>query len=163
MNSTQQDSLANSETKWPTCSMLMWGTFGTKTPAERRYVVRSCVAGGIVLVLFVFASFMHFRPRPIMVRSVLVAVGLLLTYIALEFRRYLYQLDELARRMQMEAMACTYLTGFVIAAWLGVLWPFSQFLVHWPYKPMLLFMVPFLYFLLEPVRAGWLYYLSRRY
>jgi hypothetical protein len=163
MDPVQQDSLANSETKWPTCSMLMWGTFGTKTPAERRYVFRSCAAAGAVLALFLIAKVMHFQPRPIVLRVVLIAVGLLMTYIALEFRRYLYQLDELARRMQMEAMACTYITGFVMAAWMGILWPFSSFLVHWQYKPTVLFMIPFLYFLLEPVRAGWLYYLSRRY
>ncbi len=98
-----------------------------------------------------------------MIRLLLIAVACLITYIAWEFRRYLHQLDELARRMQLEAMACTYITGFVIAAWLGVLWPFSHFLVNWPYKPTVLFMIPFLYFLLEPVRAGWLYYLSRHY
>jgi len=143
--------------------MLLWGTFGTKTPAERRYVMRSCIAGGAVLAIVLFALAMHFRPRPIMVRIVCIAFGSLITYIAWEFRRYLYQLDELARRMQMEAMACTYITGLVMAAWLAVLWPFSHFLVHWPYKPMLLFLIPFLYFLLEPIRAGWLYYLSRRY
>lgn len=163
MNTAQQNSPANSEAKWPTSSMLLWGTFGTKTPAERRYVLRSCIAAGAVLVLLVVAFAIHFRPRPIAIRVVLIAVGCLFTYIAWEFRRYLYQLDELARRMQLEAMACTYITGLVVAAWLGVLWPFSHFLVHWPYKPTVLFMIPFLYFLLEPIRAGWLYYLSRRY
>lgn len=163
MNPIHESSLANAEAKWPTRSMLLWGTFGTKSPAERRYIVRSCIAAGAGLAILLFAAAMHFRPRPIMVRVVMLATGSVLTYMAWEFRRYLYQLDELARRMQMEAITCTYLTGFVIAAWLGVLWPFSHFLVHWPYKPTVLFTIPFLYFVLEPIRAGWLYYLSRRY
>lgn len=159
----QQNSLANSESKWQTCSILFWGTFGARGPAERRYIVRSCTAAGIVLALVFVSLAMHFHPKPLMARVVMIATGFLVTYIAWEFRRYLYQLDELARRLQMESMACTYLTGFVIAAWLGALWPFSHFLVHWPYKPTILFLIPFLYFLLEPVRAAWLYYLSRRY
>ena len=89
--------------------------------------------------------------------------GIVITLIALEFRRYLSQIDELARRMQLEAMAWTYLTGFVVAAWLGVAAAFSQTIAHWAFRPAVLLVIPYLFFLLEPVRAGWLYYLSRRY
>ena len=34
---------------------------------------------------------------------------------------------------------------------------------RWAFKPEVLLLMPYLFFLLEPVRAGWLYYLSRRY
>jgi hypothetical protein len=78
-------------------------------------------------------------------------------------RRYLMALDELARRMQFEAMAWTYLTGMVLAVWLATLAPLSHTLLYWDYRQTLLLLLPFAYMLLEFVRAGWLYILSRRY
>jgi len=164
MHTEHQEPLAHSEnSRWPTCAMLFWGTFGTKSPAERRYVMRSIFAAAVVMVWVVLTFTDHFPPNPIVMKITLLATGVLITYIAWELYRYLNQLDELARRMQLEAIAWTYLTVFVAAAWLGVLAPFSHFLMHWPFKPSLLTAIPFLYFLLEPVRAVWLYVLSRRY
>ena len=108
---------------------------------------------------------MHLRPKIISATTVLVA-GCVISYIAWESRRYLAHLDELGRRMQLEAMAWTYITGFVLAAWFGVLVVFLALFGHLPthgfFKGLLL-VSPFFYFLLEPIRAGWLYYLSRRY
>jgi hypothetical protein len=109
------------------------------------------------------AKFAHFRPKPVFLSVTTLVGGIAITFIALEFRHYLSEIDELARRMQLEAMAWTYLTGLVVAAWLGVAGAFSQTIAHWAFKPEVLLMIPYLYFLLEPVRAGWLYYLSRRY
>jgi len=164
MNTDHQEQLAHSEnSRWHTCAILFWGTFGTKSPAERRYVMRSIFAATVVMVLVVLTFSDRFPPKPIVMKITLLATGALITYIAWELYRYLSQLDELARRMQMEAITWTYLTGFVAAAWIGVLAPFSHFLMHWPYKPSLLTLIPFLYFVLEPVRAVWLYVLSRRY
>jgi len=108
---------------------------------------------------------MHLRPK-IITSTIVFLAAFSISYIAWELRRYLTQLDELARRMQLEAIAWTYVTGFVLAAWFGVLLTvlalFSHSSSHWPFKALLL-ASPFLYFLLEPIRAGWLYYLSRRY
>jgi len=161
MESEYQEQLANSQ--WSTFATLFWGTLGTKTPAERRYKTRTCLAAGVLICWVVFALAVHFRPKPMIFVITDLLWGTVITYIAWELRRYLFTLDELARRMQFEAMAWTYLTGFVLAAWLGVLAPFSHTLMHWPFKQSLLLLSPFFYFLLEPVRAGWLYYLSRRY
>jgi hypothetical protein len=165
MNSEHEEDLANAEnSRWPTSAMLLWGTFGTKSPAERRYLIRVCIAAAVTACwLIPFALAKHFRPAPILGSTTSLGVGVLITYVAWEFRRYLLALDELARRMQLEAMAWTYLTGFVVAAWLGPLALLSHTLAHWPLNARLLLLSSFFYFLLEPVRAGWLYYLSRRY
>ena len=164
MHTENRNSLPNAQkSQWPVRPILFWGTFGTKSPAERRYLMRAClamiVAAGWILVML---------NAPLNSKSILLPIsavlaGSVITFIAWELRRYLLQLDELARRLQLEAIAYTYLTGFVLAAWMGVLAPFSHTLMHWPYKPGFLLLSPFLYFLLEPIRSGWLYYLSRRY
>jgi hypothetical protein len=161
MKSESEEQCADSQ--WSAFSTLFWGTLGTKTPAERRYKTRTFLAAGSLLCWVLFAFVVHFRPKPMIFVITDLSWGTVITYIAWELRRYLFTLDELARRLQFEAMAWTYLTGFVLAVWLGVLAPFSHTLMNWPFKQSLLLLSPFLYFLLEPVRAGWLYYLSRRY
>jgi len=78
-------------------------------------------------------------------------------YIAWEFRRYISALDELARRIQFEATAWTYLTGLVVAVLLG-----GVALVYgrqWNR----LWLNPLWYVFLEPVRGCFLYYIARRY
>jgi hypothetical protein len=54
------------------------------------------------------AKFAHFRPKPVILSITALVGGIVIPYIALEFRHYLSQLDELARRMQLEAIAWTY-------------------------------------------------------
>lgn len=54
-------------------------------------------------------------------------------------------------------MAWTYLTGFILTAILCMIWLESLGKVD------LSWFCPVWFFLLEPVRAGWLYVLSRRY
>jgi len=157
MNSHDPEQTENS--RWPSFPMLFFGTFGTKTPAERRLIIRSWLAAAVCIGWVLIAFAIHFRPKPLIGLSIPCVLGVMASYIAWEFRRYLSAIDELARRMQLEAMAWTYLTGFVLAGWLGVLTTLMYSLTRWP----LVLVIPFLYFLLEPVRAGWLYYLSRKY
>ena len=164
MNLEHREMPAESETsRWEPCSILLWGTLGTRGPAERRYIVRCYLAMVFAAGWLIVAKFAHFRPKSVILSVTALVGGIVITFIALEFRHYLSEIDELARRLQLEAMAWTYLTGFVVAAWLGVLGAFSQTIAHWVFKPAVLLMIPYLFFLLEPVRGGWLYYLSRRY
>ena len=164
MNLEHQEIPVEIETpRWEPCSILLWGTLGTRGPAERRYIVRCFLAMVLAMGWLMVAKFSHFRPRPVILSLTALVGGAVITFIALEFRHYLSQIDELARRMQLEAMAWTYLTGFVVAAWLGVAGAFSQTIAHWAFRPGVLLLIPYLFFLLEPVRAGWLYHLSRRY
>ncbi len=165
MNVDQEHLNAAEGSRWSTCEMLLWGALGTKSSAERRYKTRSALAAAVLLGWLLFAFAIRLSPRITGSTTVLLA-GCVISYIAWELRRYLTQLDELARRMQLESIALTYLTGFVLAAWFGVfvmlMALFSHTLMQRPFKGLLL-ASPFLYFLLEPIRAGWLYYLSRRY
>ena len=166
MNVEHQEHLDNAEgSRWSTHAMLFWTTLGTKTPAERRYKTRGALAAAVPVCWILLAFAMRLPPKVVGATTMLLA-GCVISYIAWELRRYLAQLDELARRMQLEAIAWTYLTGFVLAAWFGALIAlldlFSHALAHSPFN-ILLVASPFFYFLLEPIRAGWLYYLSRRY
>jgi hypothetical protein len=164
MNAERQELMSKTEgAQWAACPILLWGIFGTKSPAERRFIMRCCYAGAVAAGWVVVAFSLHLTTKRVFRPVIALLGGGVITYIAWEFRRYLLQLDELARRMQFEAMAWTYLTGLALAAWLGVLLPFSRTLTHWPYKPGFLLLTPFLFFVLEPIRAAWLYYLSRRY
>jgi hypothetical protein len=81
-----------------------------------------------------------------------IAPGLTFIYIVWEFRRYLLALDELARRIHFEAIACTYLVALPAAMLFGGL----GLVYDWRLNA--LWFVAF-----EPVRAAWLYFISRRY
>jgi len=166
MNVEHREQLNVAEgSRWSACEMLLWGALGTKSNAERRYKTRSALAASVVVCWGLIAFAMHLRPK-IITSTIVFLAAFSISYIAWELRRYLTQLDELGRRMQLEAIAWTYVTGFVLAAWFGVLVMlmalFSPSFKHWPFQ-LLLLASPFLYFLLELIRAGWLYYLSRRY
>jgi len=80
------------------------------------------------------------------------APGVAFSYMAWEFRKYLAAMDELERRIHMESITWTYLSGLAIAMLLG---GFSQ-VYGWRLNPAW-------FILLEPVRARWLYFVSRRY
>jgi hypothetical protein len=86
-----------------------------------------------------------------------ILLPIVFSYIVLEFRKYLLSLDELVLRLQLEAMAWTYASGFVLTAILCAIWFESLGKVD------LAWFCPVWFILLEPVRAGWLYFLSRRY
>jgi hypothetical protein len=85
------------------------------------------------------------------------APGAAYLYIAWELRRYILALDELARRIQLEAMAWTYLAGLVVASLVGGV----AFVYGWHWNR--LWLNPLLYVFLEPVRGCFLYYVARRY
>ncbi|MGD0873304.1 MAG: hypothetical protein ABSB88_27480 [Bryobacteraceae bacterium] len=83
--------------------------------------------------------------------------GVAFLYITWEFHTYILALDELARRIQLEAMAWTYLTGLGVAALVG-----GVALVYgWQWNR--LWLNPLWFVFLEPVRACFLYYIARRY
>jgi hypothetical protein len=139
-------------TTWPGSSILIWGTFGSSTPEGRRYHRRCCFALGLLFVgHWTAASLPHTAGQ------LLVAIlpGAAFAFISWEFKRYLDALDELARRIQLEALALTYLTGLTLACALGGVMR-AYDLEPW-------FFGPLSFIWLEPVRAVWLYAVSRRY
>lgn len=162
MTTSIQASSAAEETSWTSCAMLMWGVFSTKTPEGSRYVRRCFVAGLLVVVPTVLFAIhqslhLHYVSKRIYTGYLAAVMPLVFGIMAWEFRKYLLSLDELARRLQVEAMAWTYLTGFVLAATFCGIWleMYPQVSAMW--------LSPLWFLLLEPVRAGWLYALTRRY
>jgi hypothetical protein len=170
MNNIPRNSSNDDDDRWPTSALLMWGVFSTRTPAGRRYVQRCSIALAVLILptlLFLIHHYphLHYVPRsrwvsqgtPAFGYATAILLPIVFSYIVLEFRKYLLSLDELARRLQIEAMAWTYLTGLVLMALLCALWLFGLGKVN------LAWFCPVWFGLLEPVRAGWLYVLSRRY
>jgi hypothetical protein len=147
------------EAKWPMKTILFVGYFGNKSPEGRRYHNRYCIAS----VLFVIALFTWLLVTPRLPHSVPIdplngiifhlLLGGLFSFIAWSFWKYLQELDELARGMQLQAIALTYLTGLGAMSFLGLL----GIVAHWNIDPLVAFM------LLEPVRGFWLWRLARRY
>ena len=155
---------------WPTWPILMWGSFGTQTPEGRRFhnTFKICVT--VMLIGFMSGVFWH-----AMLGRALGAVlpGLAFTGIAVSFRRYLLTLDELARRIQVESIAWTYLTGLAVAPLLmGILlalgvhanffgWLFAVSGMDSSFVDLI---SPYFYILLlEQIRTLWLYKVSRKY
>jgi hypothetical protein len=148
----------NERSNWPVCAMLSYGTFGKQTAAGRRYHIRSAIALAAMVILWPAAALLakHFSNTPWLAIQSL-APGVAFAYIAWEFRRYLLPLDELGRRIQFEAIAWTYLTGLVVAELLGGV--AIAYGLHWDR----LWLNPFWFILLEPVRGCFLYYVTRQY
>ena len=154
-----QSDTGNDGSKWPAAAMLGYGTFGRRTPAGRRYHAQTAIALIAMVVLCVALAvlagdFHHNSPWRVMLSLV---PGAAYSYIAWEFRRYIKSLDELARRIQLEAMAWTYLAGMGGASLVG-----GVALVYgWHWSS--LWLNPLWYVFLEPVRGCFLYYVARRY
>src|SRR4051812_34181859 len=107
MNSNLPDeSSGNEDARWPTASMLAYGTFGARTAAGRRYHARCGMAlAAMVICMFAGGVLRASVPKSVLTAVVACAPGAAFIYIAWEFRRYLAALDELARRMQLESIA----------------------------------------------------------
>ena len=129
-------------------TILALGTFGCKTPAGRRYHNR-CMAALAAMAIGTVA--VAFLPPELRAWGWPVG-GLGFSYISWEMWRYVTGIDELERRLQMEALAWTYLVAMAAAVALGSI---SLFL-RWNINPVLLLF-------LEPLRAWRLYVIAKRY
>lgn len=101
-------------TEWPYASLLVFGFFGSDTPAGRRLVWRSNAGIAVVVIsvaLLLRLSHLHWA----------LAAGLLglpagVAGIAWSYARYLSELDELSRMIQLRAFAFSYGAAMTIAA-----------------------------------------------
>lgn len=145
------DPSRNDSSQWPTRPMLAYGTFGG--PDGRRYHSRCGLALAAMVVCILSSVLLRsLVPKGNLDLIAALAPGAAFFYIAWEFRKYLTALDELARRIQLESIAWTYLCGLAVAMLLGGL----GMVYGWRLNPLW-------FIVLEPVRAGWLYFVSRRY
>src|SRR5262245_28695263 len=140
--------------RWPLASMLCIGTFGTAhNPAARRYHRRCWVALAVLIVGSLVSSVAGAAFDAPGTRWVFAALlGGTFSYIAWALWRYVSALDELGRRVQMEAMAITYLVGMAVFMCLAGV----QTATKWNISPLL-------FIGLELVRSAALVVVSRQY
>lgn len=139
------------KSSWPTSSMLWIGTFGPGSPGGRSYQT-ACYSALGVLLLGVLLLTPFSKAYPILRWPLGILPGVVFTFIAWRLWLYVSQLDELSRRLQMEAMAITYLIGMAASLLLGGL----ALVFNWNINPGL-------YLFLDIIRAFVLVKLARRY
>ena len=106
--------------EWPYRTLILTGTFGWKDPAGKRLHRQAILHTGL-LVLAMIALLVCNARWPALAwlpSSVVVTVFLLGAF---RLWQYIANLDELSRRIQLEALAMTYLVGFGIFFALGML------------------------------------------
>ena len=136
---------------WPVASMLLYGTFGgDASPQSLRADRRSRVAFG---VFFALEAALLVAPVPMDVKRALEAalVGALFATLAWLRWQYAMALDELARRLYLEAFAVTYLIGLSLLVPFGLLHSLAGWTVH-----------PLIFVVLEPLRGLVLVWRSRQ-
>jgi hypothetical protein len=133
---------------WHGKTVLVYGTFGNGAPAGKAFHRRSLLC---LLLMAVSSAVGHWLP-PVLQTWLFLVPTLGFVTISRSWWQYLGQLDELERRLQLEAMAWTYVVGIGAAVALGVIARY----VHWNLNPGLLI-------LLEPIRAWRLYRLTRKF
>jgi hypothetical protein len=148
------------EAKWPLRTLLIYGYFGSKSPEGHRYHQRCCIAfliAGITLFAWLVGTVRLSRFADVDRLTGIIAHligGGLFSFIAWSFWKYLWELDELARGIQFQAITLTYLTGLGAAGFVAALAPALE---PWRFDPLLAYMF------LEPVRAFWLWTIAKRY
>lgn len=98
---------------WPYASLLLFGFFGTDTPAGRRLARRTSF--GLVLFLVAIVGLRDggagLVPRTVWAGALPVATA----GIGLAYARYLAELDELSRMIQLKALAFSYGVAMTLA------------------------------------------------
>jgi hypothetical protein len=147
--------------QWPIAWILGYGSFGPKSPASRRYHARTAIALVVLMIVWPLTFFLWLFDRsPSLLWRLIAGVmpGLIYGYIGWEMRKYWLTLDELARQLQLEAAAYTYLLAFAAGPGLGGI---SFILIghNWVW----LVCNPLWVVFLEMARGTFLYFLARRY
>ena len=158
----EKDQPKQENARWPVSDMLLRGTFGTGSLAERRVIRSSRLLLFVLLGWTVVAAIVH--PNPIIGQLVTVFLCLILiSYYAFEKRRYFLTLDELSRRIEMEGMAWAYGIGVLASMWLGgIVFALS---LRWPISPKFgaggaFFLVAII---LASIKGAYRYAATRRY
>lgn len=157
---------SDDKSDWPLRTMLLFGTFGTGTPAERRFIVRSMFASALALGWTLFGLITGFRPRPLMIDVLVLLAPLVITYACWESWKYVVTLDELARHILFEAAVRAYGAATLVAVWISgvavvVRWPRWS---HYWHPKVVLFVALYLFVLLVLILHGfYVRRVARRY
>jgi hypothetical protein len=145
----------NDESSWPYASLLLFGFFGHNSPGGRKLSWRT---GGALVLFLVAAMGIQGALGPIIPQPVwitLVPVSILA--IAAAYVVYLRGLDELNRRIQLEAFALAYAATMVI--YFAAVAVSVRDMSHLPRVPGLTYLIVFA----EPLRGAFLVYLAKKY
>lgn len=101
-------------TTWPYASLLFVGFFGVRTPEGRRLAWRTTAALAAIVVAFMGlgGAFGAWVPRPVWALLIPASV----CGIAWAYTRYLRELDELSRLIQLRAFSFAYAAAMVLFA-----------------------------------------------
>ncbi len=156
LNSSTNQADLDQASEWSDAAMLITGTMGARTAAEKRYY--RCV-WSVCILLAIWATWIAWPGHiavPLWQKCIgALTPGVLFIFNVFEFRRYLSSLDELARKLQYESIAWTYLSGLVV-------WGFLFGLITAAgWMPGILAFGWFIF--LEPLRGTLLYWFAHRY
>jgi heme/copper-type cytochrome/quinol oxidase subunit 4 len=138
---------------WAWGSMFWLGTLSGGSQATRQYHRRAYGALGLlVLAVSIGIAMDTFLGTRLSRWPVGVGTPLAFAYILLSFHRYVHELDELAQRLQFEAVLLAFLFVILAGIVLGSVWVFTGWVAH-----------PVWVLLAEPVRGVGLIVAARRY
>lgn len=138
---------------WPWGSMFWLGTLSGGSQATRQYHRRAYGALGLLVLAVSIGIVMDtFLGTHLSRWPVGVGTPLAFAYMILSFHRYVHELDELAQRLQFEAVLLAFLFVILAGIVLGSVWVFTGWVAH-----------PVWVLLAEPVRGVGLIVAARRY
>jgi hypothetical protein len=148
--------------RWPIGQMLMRGTFGTRTPAEKRLASRSNITFALLVAWLFLGRAAHLSSSVTRATTLFLAAAVC-TFYAWEKRKYFLSLDELPRRIELEGMAWAYSLGVLAALWAGAIGYVLS--LRYPLDASLLSWAPFflLAIILAAVKGTFRYFATRRY
>jgi len=152
---TKSDKQVSDESAWPYASLFLFGFFDANTPGGRQLIWRTSSALGLFLISFLGLRgvFGLHIPQLFWVLAMPAAVCI----IGWAYVMYLRTLDELSRRIQLEAFALAY--GAVMVIFFGAVAFSLRHLDHSVALSDLMFLI----IGAEPIRGAALVYLARNY
>ena len=107
---------------WPYWSLLTFGTFSPRTPAGKRYWVQgTCALVAMVAAMMVASALRKHNSNASWGTWVVLLPVVPVLYMALAFSRYLRNLDELSRKIQLEGLALAFGGTFLVVFGYGLL------------------------------------------
>jgi hypothetical protein len=161
-NQSPGNDINDQPSRWPVCEMLMRGSFGTGTPAEKRLASRSNIIFCVVMAWLLLAKAVHL-PASMSRTVTLFLPAVACTLYAWEKRKYFLSLDELPRRIELEGMAWAYSLGVLAALWAGAIGYAVS--LRYPLDPRMLSWAPLFFFalILATIKGTFRYFATRRY
>lgn len=112
MNEMNETLEHKKEASWPYATLLLLGFFGTGDPAGKRLAWRT--TGGLLLLIAAFIGAEAARGYSALANALLLTTPLTVAFLVWSYKEYLGALDELSRKIQLEAFAWAYGAALVV-------------------------------------------------